>query len=430
MVVMPAPVTLQGELLASLWIAVPIGLVFGAGEWLYRRRGLEGEITRKIAHAAAGVVVMSMPWVAGTHWTVLVLSAGFAAILGGTRLLGWLPSVHAVSRQTGGAWYYPMAVYLTFVLSRGDPLLYCVPMMVMAFGDAGAAVVGRRYGIVRYRVIEDFRSLGGSLTFFGLTFAVVLCGVGLSGRVDLPSALVITLLVSMVATAVEGISVRGADNLLVPYATFIVLHAALGRGRDGLGDWVLASAAILTVLLLSFRQTRLNATAFMALFVGWVLAFGLGGPMWLLTAVVPYVAFAAGRPGHGAAEADLEVMVPTFAVSLVIVLARGHTGTPALFVPFLVSIAAVTAIVLAAALPWRWLGLGGGLLALAPALALGAPVPLGGLGAAATLSGAGIALLLSGRLQQRRVRPAVSWVASVAGGTSSALIWVVGHGLF
>jgi 1,4-alpha-glucan branching enzyme len=50
----------------------------------------------------------------------------------------------------------------------------------------------------------------------------------------------------MVATAVEGISVRGIDNLLVPYATWLVLDRTLGATREGLGDWVLGAALVFT----------------------------------------------------------------------------------------------------------------------------------------------------------------------------------------
>ena len=83
-----------------------------------------------------------------------------------------------------------------YVLAGGRRYLsFPVPILIMALSDTGAAVVGKRYGIVQYRVIEDYRSLGGSTTFFGVTFALVLVAQGIAGVTDLPSVLIVTLLV-------------------------------------------------------------------------------------------------------------------------------------------------------------------------------------------------------------------------------------------
>ncbi len=432
---MTSDVTLTTELIGFLWIAVPVLALFAACEWLFHFRGVDGELTRKISHVGSGLVVVTMPWAVGSHWTVLALAGGFVVILGGSKILGLLPSVHRVSRKTSGAEYYPVAVYLTYVLSAGNPLLYCVPMLVMAFSDTGAAIVGRRYGIVRYRVIEDYRSLGGSVTFFGLTFAVVLVGLGLAGFGDLPSVLLITLLTALVATAVEGISVRGADNLLVPYATFLVLRTTIDLGRDGLGTWILGTAMVLGILLMSYRQSRLNATGFMAAFVGGVLAWGLGGPAWLATMLVPYMGFAASRPVSGSRrEADLKVMVPAFAVSLVLILAYGHTNAALIFIPFLASVASVSAISLAGFARKRLqhpmiesaAAFLGAAAAVTPALMMDGPVVLEPAMVALVVASALVGPLMVRAFDgNERLSATAIRLAGVIGGTCVSAVWLV-----
>jgi phytol kinase len=426
--------TLAGEITGALWIGIPVLSLLALCEWLFRARGVDGETTRKVSHVGAGLVVVMMPWAVTSHWTVLALAFGFALVLGGSKKLGLLPSVHRVSRTTSGAEYYPVAVYLTWLLASGDPLLYCVPMLVMAFSDTGAAIVGRRYGIVQYRVIEDYRSLGGSVTFFGLTFAVVLVGLGLAGFGDLPSVLLITLLTALVATAVEGISVRGADNLLVPYSTLVVLQTTISLDRAGLGSWVLGTALVLAVLLVSYRQSRLNATAFMAVFVSGVLAWGLGGPVWLATLMVPYVGFSASRPVSGQRrESDLEVMVPAFAVSLLLVLLYGHWSSPLIFAPFLASVASVSAIAVAgfvrARRPEALLSASGAFVgaaaAVLPALVLTTPVVVTPTLLAAVLGGALVGPLLVSRLEAaERLTPSRARIAGVLGGTVCSGLWL------
>ncbi len=333
--------TLQQEALAFVLVGVPVVLVFALGELLYRRAGVDVESTRKLAHVGAGAVVVSLPWVVGTHWTVLALAAGFVLLLGGTRRLGWLPSIHAVQRRTRGAHLYPVAVYLLFLLSGGDPLLYVVPVVVMALSDTGAALAGKRYDSPRYRVVDDHRSLAGSAAFFGLSFVVVFVGLAVSGRGELPAVLVITLLAATLATAVEAVCVLGLDNLLVPYVVFLVLRATLGQPPDVLSSWVLGLLLVVALLSLTYRLTRLNVTGTLALLVAGALAWGLAGPAWFATLLVPYAALVVSRSRK---ESDLERVVPNMVVPLALVLARAHTGERSLYLPFVAAVCTATAI--------------------------------------------------------------------------------------
>jgi phytol kinase len=435
---MTAEATLLTEIHAALWVVVPMGIVFGLCEWLHHFRGVEVETTRKISHVSGGLAVLCLPFVAATHWTVLGIAVTFLVILGLTKKLKLLPSIHSVARKTRGAEYYPIAVYLIFVLADGDTLLYCIPILVMAFSDTGAAVVGQRYGLVSYRVIDGFRSLGGSVTFFGLTFALVLMGLGLAGHGDLPAVLLITLLTAIVVTAVEGISVRGADNLLVPYATWLVLRHTIALDRDGLGLWIMGTALVLTLLLATFRQSKLNATGFMAAFVAGTLAWGLGGPLWFAVLAVPYLLYSSTRPlidlAHQA-TADLKVLVSTFSVSLVLVLAHGHIGDPLLFVPFAASVAAVNGIVLGGIV--RHMGggsialLGAGVLgaaaAIIPVLVFDAPMADTTVIAALALMGAVAAPFAAQSFRRIDLSPSLARVGGVLVGTAAAATWVVGQ---
>lgn len=430
----------MGEVLGALWIAVPVAVLFTVAEVLYRTGRVEVEYTRKLTHLGSGVVVLSMPWVVSTHWSVLALSVGFVAVLVLTKWLGWLPSVHAVSRKTSGAQYYPIAVYGTYLLADGRPFFYMVPMMVMALADTGAAVVGRRHAIVRYRVVEDFRSLGGSLTFFGLTFGVVIVGLSLVSHGHLPTVLLVALLTSMVATAVEGISVRGIDNLLVPYATWLVLDRTLGATRDGLGEWVLGATLVFALLIMTFRQARLTTTGFMAAFVAGFLAWGLGGPVWLATFLVPYAGFTASRPVTlSGTEGDLGIVVPAFLVPLALLLLHAHLPHPALFVPFLGAIAAISATGLAGFLrsrfdSWVLEGVGaplGAAVAFVPSLVL--PSPLDALGGAssviAIVVGAGALLgpVVARVLLRHGESKGLARLAGVLSGTAPSAVWAALH---
>ncbi len=421
------PQALSREVLAYFAVGLPVLLVFGIGELLYRRGLLAVEGSRKLAHLGSGAVVLALPWAVGTHWTVLALSVGFVAVLAGSRVLGWLPSIHAVERRTKGAQLYPVAVYLTFLLAQGDALLYVLPIAVMAVGDTGAALAGARWSLMRYRVVEDHRSLGGSATFFGLAFVLSVVALALSGRATLPGVMVISLLLALVATAVEAVSVRGLDNLLVPYACQVVLLQTLGAPSERLGQWVQGFFVTLALLLGTRRRVGLNLSGLLGLLLVGGLTWGLGGPSWLLLLLLPYL----GLVLVGSrAERDLATLAPSCAASLVLVLAQGHWEQGDLFLPFAASVAAATAQQGMSFARGRGLGVSGQ--AGAAGLGAGATLAVAGLlpaGATLTWSQAA-SVLLAGlsaagllRLWPRAALPeGLGRVVGIAAGTAGALL--------
>ena len=128
------------------------------------------EWTRKLVHVGAGAVAATFPWLLQSHWSVLTLSLVFVILLWWTRSRGLLPSVHNVGRKTQGGLYYPLAIYVLFVISHGRPTFYLISMFVLGLSDALAALLGRRYGRLTFAVQEDRRSLEGSAVFFVSTF--------------------------------------------------------------------------------------------------------------------------------------------------------------------------------------------------------------------------------------------------------------------
>jgi phytol kinase len=287
--------------------------------------------------------------------------------------------VHGVARRSAGAYLYPFAVAATFLLSRGDPLLFCAPVAVMALADTGAALVGRRLGRTAYRVMDGARTVEGSAVFFGLALGIVGLALVADGRVSLPGALGASLIAAGLTTAVEAISVRGVDNLFVPWAAWLVLDRAVhGAPMAGWleGMWVAGVG-----IAVASRRLALRPAGAASLFVFATLAGGIGGAGWLvpMVALVPLLAwFERGDP------ADLEAVFPGIVASLLVVVAAAHSDPGPWRVPFLVTLGASGTIAMLRARR-GWLGIG--IAALLPASAAwawdgGAPAPLvaGGIG--------------------------------------------------
>jgi phytol kinase len=95
-------------------------------------------------------------------------------------------------------------------------------MMPLTWGDAAAAILGKRFGVHKFTLFSQTSSWEGSLAMFvfsllGTLFALLLFGqpVGTSFFLSLATA--------FFASIAEALSQRGIDNLTVPIVSAIVL---------------------------------------------------------------------------------------------------------------------------------------------------------------------------------------------------------------
>lgn len=199
--------------------------LLGSVELLERRWRPDPEIPRKLAHVGAGGIACCAPLLVTTHWAMLFLTVSFALFLLTARGLGLLGSLHG--RAGAGDVVYPAGVYAAFVLAGGDALLFQLSVLVLALADPAAALVGRRFGRVRYRLAGVTRSLEGSLGFAATAFAVTVLALTASGRLGAAAALLCASAVAVIVASLEAASPPGLDNLAVPVGTLLVVSAWL-----------------------------------------------------------------------------------------------------------------------------------------------------------------------------------------------------------
>lgn len=320
----------------ALFISTAILALFVGAELIKRLSRTPTEWTRKGTHVGAGAVVLSFPWLITHTETVVVLSSTFALLLVAGRVTGLLSSIHDVERRTAGAYYYPFAVLLAWILSKGDPLTYCVPLAVMAVADTGAALVGQHAGESTYPVMDGTRSLEGSLAFFGLAFGVVLTGCAIDGRPGWPGMLIVTLVVAVLTTSVEAVSVRGSDNVLIPYIAWLSLDRTLRLGLPEMGGWVEGMMLGIGVLIATQQRAGLDVAGSVTVFLIVTLAWALGGVVWLLPLLGVYALVLLGRPEP--MKGKLETVFPTAAGAMLWVLAYAHLGDDSLHGPFVAAV--------------------------------------------------------------------------------------------
>jgi phytol kinase len=195
-------------------------------------------------------VAAAFPWLFASAGSVLVLTASFAVLLAATRRLGLLDSVHGVTRRTEGGLYYPAGVLLLFLLAAHRPEAYVPAMLVLAFADPAAALVGGPHGRNRYRFFGGQGSVEGSLAFAACALPCLFLSLGLLTSLPLSSLLLWSLHVTLLATVLEALAPRGSDNLVIPLGSGLALLpvATAPAPLAGLLLVPLASAGLLVVL--------------------------------------------------------------------------------------------------------------------------------------------------------------------------------------
>src|SRR5690606_21713832 len=129
--------------------------LFALGELLYHVLSVKVEITRKLVHAGTGLLALLFPVLLNSHWWALLLCASFAAILICSLRFGFLQSINAIDRRSVGSLVYPIAVYgcyLSYSYQGHQYIYFYLPIMVLAISDPLAALCGKRWPWVPYRI--------------------------------------------------------------------------------------------------------------------------------------------------------------------------------------------------------------------------------------------------------------------------------------
>lgn len=190
-------------------------LVFALAEAWARSGRPPREWPRKAVHIGCGLLSLMLPRFVSSPWVVAGMAAAFAGfcLVGGRR--GYLRCIGSDRPSVGGE-LYPIAIFLVFVMAGGRTWLYVASIVTMALADAGATLIGMPYGNNRYKVADESRSLEGSAVFLALAFICMFLPMWRLGGFGAARSTLAAGLGAVLATAIESVSLRGFDNLLVP----------------------------------------------------------------------------------------------------------------------------------------------------------------------------------------------------------------------
>jgi len=249
--------------------------LMGAIRIFQKRYAPHPEWCRKLMHIGSGIVALSIPWLFQRTWPVLLLCATSVTGLLAMKHLKYLKRnigrvVGEVKRESSGDIYFPITIAVLFLLSKGDPLFYCIPIMILTFADAAAALVGIFYGVLRFKTRDGAKTIEGSLAFFVVAFFCAHIPMLLFTDLGSQEILLIAFLLAFLLMIVEAaVGWKGLDNLLIPVIGFLVLKITIDCTlAELISQAVITLGLSISLLLLHFR-TRFSSSALLrGVFVG------------------------------------------------------------------------------------------------------------------------------------------------------------------
>lgn len=294
--------TTTGEWLSAGAIAGSLLIVLVVMRAIGRWKSVDGEVLRKGMHVALGASALTYPWLFRSIVPPMVIGALTLTVLlllryapGARRELGEV--VHGVHRSSEGDLWFPVSVAAVFWLASGNTVLYVVPVLTLTIADAFAALVGSRYGRMRYDTMEgDRKSAEGSIAFFLIAFFATHVPLLMFTTVGRAESLLIGLTFGFLVMLLEAVSWRGLDNLFIPVGGFFLLQSYMPMPARALSlVLVMTVAMFVVVIALRRRRTLSDGAALAAVLIGY-LTWTIGGWRWIVPPLVFFLSYTALWP--------------------------------------------------------------------------------------------------------------------------------------
>lgn len=314
----------------------------------------EPEHVRKLFHACGGLFGLPLPWIFDSLVPVLLLgvliTAGFITMRFVGRLRGGVGQVlFAVKRESIGELCYIASMVLLFWFSRGDKLLYTVPLLMLALADTAAALVGEEYGKLQIHASGGPKSVEGAIAFFFTAFFCVHVPVLLWGGTGRAESLLIAVNLSIMVMLAEAAAWWGLDNFIVPLWGYLLLKSQIGMDTAALSSDLVFVLSLCTIMWLWRNRTTLaDDTLFGAALWGYVV-WSVGGWRWALPPLLQLLTYATITMQvpqyHQLRMFRFPVVLAQIAGSVLWLLVYRESGAQWAFYPFVSCYAANVAII-------------------------------------------------------------------------------------
>ncbi len=277
--------------LAILLVLGALAALLGGLAVLGRRGRISPEASRKTVHVVLGCITLSFPWLFTRLWPVWVLAA---LAVGTLAALRWLRPVASadrrvllgVTRESYGELCFPLAVALVFTCSRAHPAHYLLAVAALTFADAAGALIGGRFGRLRFTTDEGLKTVEGSLAIWLITSLLTFCILLVADDADIGRAALVAALIGVLTALLEAIALKGFDNLFLPLLVWSLVTKYAELTAPQLGVRLAALLLIVAGAVIWRNGTRLNHAGMLGAALLIYLCAVLGDWRWVLHPLV------------------------------------------------------------------------------------------------------------------------------------------------
>jgi len=244
--------------------------------------------TRKFIHIITGLIICLVAAFLSSNIPILIFAFLYIFIDIWALIKGKFKSIHPDSKSLGTVFYAISIFLLAFILWGELKPLFIIANLIMVVPDALAAIVGENYAKRYFVPLEEKKSLIGAATMFSFTVLIVVSTLPFFYSYSWLYYLFIAITVGIIATVAELLSIRGSDNISVPFLSALFLYVFLVMpGAEITINILFGLLAALLIAIVSYKVNFINTGGALLVFLMGSIIFGFGG--WRFT--MPILAF-------------------------------------------------------------------------------------------------------------------------------------------
>ncbi len=193
-------------------------LVLIVSQVLYNKYKVKKIITRKIVHIFIAFVWFIMYYFFKDSIHIIVPPFTFIFL----NYLSYKKNIFKSieNKESFGTIYYPISVFIMALLTYIFPNLiggYAIGLFSMALGDGLAPLIASRFKTIK---LINNKTISGSFTVFFVTIMVCLF---FNIYLELDYNILTLFIISVCASLIELIGIKGLDNLYLPLGIFLLV---------------------------------------------------------------------------------------------------------------------------------------------------------------------------------------------------------------
>jgi len=214
------------DVIALIIVYAYVAVIFVVAEKVLKTKP---EVSRKFLHIMVGNMIFAMPFFSSPWIMVGFITLPITVALFFLTEYSPIKIKNSVteSGHALGLFFYAAIWTILLVIFNSYIWIVALAIVPLVYGDGFAALIGAKFGKIKYRVFGGEKSLEGSLSMFVVTtvMSVFVWMVFTTIGYSMPQFnLIAILLISAVATVCEALSYGGIDNLTVPAVTSILYY--------------------------------------------------------------------------------------------------------------------------------------------------------------------------------------------------------------